>query len=68
MLPAEPEDDVPHGVHDAAPNTITLLLLLLRNAWNRKHSERPVLFWTATDKLDKYPTHRQFLFPEQQGR
>ena len=38
-VPAEPKDDIPHCVHDAAPHTVTLLLLLLRNSWNRKQSK-----------------------------
>ena len=33
-LPAEPEDDVPHGVHDTAGHPATLLLLLLGQTWN----------------------------------
>ena len=35
VLPAEPEDDVPHGVHDAAGHPATLLLLLLGQPCNR---------------------------------
>ena len=34
VVPAEPEDDVPHGVHDTAGHPATLLLLLLGQTWN----------------------------------
>ena len=33
VLPAEPEDDVPHRVHDAAARPAALLLLLLGQSW-----------------------------------